>query len=143
MLRVAFDACWNSRIWSQGFYSNYESSNSLPSESSNLAFLAIRRQILSHAFRIDGTHDVHCTARQRYVEYHNSAGSATAGASPGGDTTSSVTTQVVPLTGFVYGCVVKQEYGIGVPKRVDDIDAGVGVTLAVIEDGAASCGIGE
>ena len=38
MLRVAFDACWNSRIWLQDFYCNYESTNSLPSESTNQAF---------------------------------------------------------------------------------------------------------
>ena len=40
------------------------------------------------------------------------------------------------LIGFIYGCVVKQGYGIGLPKRVDDIGAGVRVTLAVNEDGA-------
>ena len=88
-------------------------------------------------------HDLHCTAVQQYIECHESAGSATVGENPGGDATSSVTMQVVPLTGFVYGCVVKHEYGSGVPRRVDEIDAGVGVTLAVIEDGVARCGIGE
>ncbi len=48
-----------------------------------------------------------------------------------------------PLTGSVYGCVVKQECGVGVPKRIDDIGAGVGVTLAVIEDGGASFVLGS
>ena len=36
------------------------------------------------------------------------------------------------LIGFINGCVVKQGYGIGASKRVDDIGAGVRVTLAVI-----------
>ena len=95
ILCVVFNACWSSRIWSQGLDSNYESTCSILSGSTNLTLVAIRRPILSHACSMNDIHDIACTPLQQYIKCHYSAGSATGARSPDGGTTSAANTKIV------------------------------------------------